>query len=63
MSYAYAERTVWVQDLAAEAHPMVHDLCDGHAADVRVPNGWSLEDQRTPPALPADPPRLDLVGA
>ncbi len=63
MSYAYAERTVWLEDLAAEAHPMVHDLCNAHSSDVRVPNGWSLQDHRTPPAAAPGPRRLDLVGA
>lgn len=25
---------------------MVHDLCEEHAANVRVPRGWELRDQR-----------------
>lgn len=64
MSYAYADRTVWLEDLAAEAHPMVHDLCDAHSSGVRVPNGWSLQDHRSDRhAPPGGPARLDLVGA
>ena len=44
LSYAYAESVVWLEDLAAEAHPMIHDLCSLHAAAVRVPRGWDLDD-------------------
>jgi hypothetical protein len=57
---SYAESTVWLEDLAAEAHPMVHDLCDVHADTVRVPRGWELRDQRS---LAAGPSSLDLIGA
>jgi len=60
LSYAYAESTVWLEDLAAEAHPMVHDLCDLHADTVRVPRGWELRDQRS---LGPGPSSLDLIGA
>lgn len=65
MSYAYADRVVWVEELAAEAHPMVHDLCSSHAANVRVPRGWELRDLRdtADAAVSAVPGRLDLVGA
>ncbi|MFV0316661.1 MAG: DUF3499 family protein [Microthrixaceae bacterium] len=66
LSYAYADSTVWLEDLAVEGHPMTHDLCDLHSANVRVPRGWTLEDARTPPEA-AVPPALDgglrLVGA
>jgi hypothetical protein len=61
LSYAYADGVVWLEDLAVEAHPMVHDLCAAHADRVRVPRGWELRDQRRgSDRLPA---RLDLVGA
>ena len=70
MSYAYADGVVWLEDLAPEAHPMVHDLCDAHASTVRVPRGWELRDQRTAavaePAATRHPvgyDQLDLVGA
>lgn len=47
LSYNYAEGVVWVDDLAPEAHPMVHDLCEQHADDLRVPRGWERRDGRT----------------
>jgi hypothetical protein len=46
LSYAYGESVVWLDDLAAEGHPMIHDLCSLHAASVRVPRGWHLSDRR-----------------
>lgn len=49
LSYAYADGVVWLEDLAAEAHPMVHDLCPLHADAVRVPRGWELRDDRSGP--------------
>jgi hypothetical protein len=63
MSYAYAESVVWIEDLAAEAHPMVHDLCRSHAATVRVPRGWELREDWAGSAEPGGGDRLDLVGA
>jgi hypothetical protein len=49
LSYAYADGVVWLEDLADEAHPMVHDLCPLHADAVRVPIGWELRDDRVGP--------------
>ena len=46
LSYAYDDRLVWIEDLASEAHPMTHDLCDDHAAAINVPNGWECRDRR-----------------
>lgn len=68
MSYAYAESVVWIEDLAAEAHPMVHDLCRTHAATVRVPRGWELRESWAGSVDPDESAagggdRLDLVGA
>jgi hypothetical protein len=52
MTYAYGERTIWIEPLATEAHPMIHDLCEQHAAATRPPRGWSLRDLRVaPPTL------------
>ena len=34
LSYAYADGVVVLEDLAEEAHPMVHDLC------ARTPTAW-----------------------
>ena len=50
LSYAYADSEVVLDDLAPESHPMVHDLCNTHAANVRVPMGWTLRDTREPAA-------------
>jgi len=60
LSYAYAESTVWLEDLAAEAHPMIHDLCAIHANTIRVPRGWDLCDQR---AVATRSSTLGLIGA
>ena len=59
LSYAYGDRTVWIDALSAEAHPMTHDLCADHASALRVPNGWTCRDRRE--AVTAlDPSRLGL---
>lgn len=68
LSYAYADGVVTLEDLALEAHPMVHDLCDAHASGLRVPMGWELRDQRsstTAHGQGSDPTfgQLDLIGA
>ena len=52
---------MWLEDLAAEDHPMVHDLCLLHADTVRVPRGWELRDGRAVESLRGG--RLDLIGA
>jgi hypothetical protein len=54
LSYAYAEGLVVLDDLALEAHPMVHDLCARHAGGLRVPLGWELRDDRTDRTSRAD---------
>lgn len=46
LSYVYATGVVQMDDLAPEAHPMVHDLCERHAGNLRVPLGWELVDLR-----------------
>jgi hypothetical protein len=45
-AYRYAERTVWLLDLADEAHPSTYDLCPRHASSLNVPRGWRLDDGR-----------------
>lgn len=54
LSYNYADRVVWVDDLAAEAHPMIHDLCEHHAEGLRIPRGWERRDGRTATRLGVD---------
>ncbi|MBK5223743.1 MAG: DUF3499 family protein [Acidimicrobiia bacterium] len=51
LAYDYAGRSVWVDPLADESHPMTHDLCARHADTLSVPNGWALHDRRVDAAL------------
>lgn len=44
--FDYADQTVWLVDLRAEAHPATYDLCHRHAATLSVPHGWELRDVR-----------------
>lgn len=46
LSYDYGGRTVWLDDLSAEADPSTHDLCERHADRVTAPQGWVLHDRR-----------------
>ena len=46
LTYDYAGQTAWLERLAAEPHPMTHDLCATHADRLSVPQGWRLEDRR-----------------
>ncbi len=48
LSYAYAERVVWLDDLHENAHPANYDLCGFHARRTRPPKGWELRDRRGP---------------
>ena len=66
LAYDYANRTVWLDHLADEAHPMTHDLC---AAPRRHAVGAAGLDPAGPPHLghPAvlrlDPPARQLSRA
>jgi Protein of unknown function (DUF3499) len=51
LAYDYAGRTVWVDPLSDEPHPMTHDLCSRHADTTREPNGWDLIDRRVDATL------------
>ncbi|OWY60859.1 hypothetical protein B7486_66900 [cyanobacterium TDX16] len=46
LTYDYSGSAAWLDDLAAEAHPMTHDLCARHADRLSAPNGWVLHDRR-----------------
>jgi hypothetical protein len=46
LTYDYGGRTAWLDHVAAEDHPMRHDLCAAHADGLKVPVGWSLQDRR-----------------
>ena len=48
LTYHYGTRSVWLDNLDEEREPSSYDLCSGHAARLRVPVGWDLEDRRTP---------------
>jgi len=58
LSYAYAQRTVWLDDLHPEDSPANHDLCGSHGDRTNPPKGWDLRDRRV-----AEPvPRLRYAG-
>lgn len=44
--FDYAGRLVWLAPLGRERDPSAYDLCEEHAASLRVPKGWTLEDHR-----------------
>lgn len=46
LAYNYAQRSVWIDHVSAEAHPSTYDLCDQHADHLSVPRGWHLTDAR-----------------
>ncbi len=46
LTYHYASGAVWVDPLPPERDPAGYDLCEMHAARVRVPHGWRLLDRR-----------------
>jgi len=51
LSYDYSGRSIWVDPLDVEPHPMTHDLCGRHADTTRAPNGWDLVDRRVDATL------------
>jgi hypothetical protein len=46
LSYDYAGRLAWIDDLDDGDDPHVHDLCADHADRLVVPRGWTCEDRR-----------------
>jgi hypothetical protein len=52
MTYGYASRTVWLDDLAAEADPNAYDLCPSHADRLGVMVGWEKSDRRVTAVRP-----------
>ena len=52
MTYGYASRTVWVDDLAAEADPNGYDLCPAHADRLSVRVGWEKSARRVTAVRP-----------
>ena len=45
LSYEYRSSQVWLDRLSAERDPHGYDLCERHAATLRVPLGWHLADR------------------
>jgi hypothetical protein len=56
MTYDYASRTAWVDDLSEVPSPAGYDLCAPHTAAFSVPRGWIGSDRRgeTTEAAPED---------
>jgi len=52
LSYNYAGRIAWLDDLDDQPVPPGHDLCAAHADRLGVPLGWEREDRRTPVVRP-----------
>lgn len=53
LTFAYHERTVWVEDLRPVKERNEYDLCAAHAERTTVPIGWIKQDQRIAPPAPA----------
>ena len=51
LTFQYANRRVWLDDLSPDPEPAMIELCAYHADRVSVPVGWSGEDRRA-----TDPP-------
>jgi hypothetical protein len=48
LTYDYSTRTVWLRELDLEPGAPGNALCATHADRLRVPQGWALDDRRTP---------------
>ena len=60
LTYAYAKKVAWIEDLTPQPHPAVYDLCAAHAERLAVPIGWAKEDLRVvPPSV--TPIRPDIA--
>ena len=46
LTYDYAERTAWLDDLGGAPGGTTWLLCLNHADSLKVPVGWALEDRR-----------------
>jgi hypothetical protein len=52
MTYGYASRTAWLDDLADDTDPNGYDLCPAHAERLSVPFGWDRVDRRATAVRP-----------
>jgi uncharacterized protein DUF3499 len=60
LTFAYAQKVVWIEDLIEQPHPAAYDLCAAHAERLAVPIGWQKEDLRiVPPPVTPIRPSLD----
>ncbi len=50
MTYDYASRSTWIDQLDVDASPAGYDLCEAHAERLGVPSGWTRTDRRQPPS-------------
>jgi len=49
MSFAYGDRTVWLDDLREPIVPGAgYAMCEDHAGRLTPPVGWTLVDRRRP---------------
>ncbi|TML64547.1 MAG: DUF3499 family protein [Actinobacteria bacterium] len=48
LSYDYARRIAWLDDLPHAPRPSCYELCATHAQSLRVPLGWRHDDRRSP---------------
>ena len=46
LTYQYARSVAWLDELSDDRDPHGYDLCERHAARLRVPHGWRLEERR-----------------
>ena len=56
LRYEYSARTAWLGPPEAERDPAVWPLCGQHADSLRVPEGWTLLDERPTSMLRYFPP-------
>lgn len=47
MSFAYQDRSVWMDDLVNGAERTGYTMCADHADRMIPPLGWTLTDRRT----------------
>jgi hypothetical protein len=60
LSYDYAARTAWIDELSREPVPSRYDLCARHADGLMVPVGWDRSDRRRHAPTEA-PPGFDTA--
>ena len=48
LSFDYARRAAWLDELPPAPRPSSYELCATHADGLRVPLGWTHDDRRLP---------------